>query len=297
MSTAEALDVFQRWCIATRRPYPLYASGLPVCEIARAIFMESDATPVFVGKCESCVARSPVGARKLTVAEWRYTTATRGIFAAHDGWKLETRDSTTSHVPWFGYASRPCPVCGGAGEKRAPVAVLLSGAADGDAAARDVLLTHADQLLAEGNPLGALLSWTLLLWMREPADLRHADEAVRWLEWLTAQHELVRNRGAGVLTYTVTIDGHDYSVPARSSAAVDSMTAADVVAALNEQDGPATFHVNANGSIGYSFRTVGSRSSVELLPPAAVEPPAGERRRGHAPHIGSHLGRRLGVRR
>lgn len=208
-------------------------------ELAQAIFIESDAAPVFVGK-----------------------------------------------------QHRTCPA------EHAPVAVLLTDAADGDASALDALLTHADQLLADGNPLGQLLNWALLLWLREPADLTHADEAVRWLEWLTAQHELMRNRNAS--NYTVTVDGHEYSVTAH-----DSMTASEIAAALNEQGGPATFTANEDGGIvvttinhGATNSTLivaGSFGEADLLPiPQVSEEPT---RRQHASHIGSRLGRRLGVRR
>jgi len=151
-----------------------------------------------------------------------------------------------------------------------PVGVLLSDAADGDATARDALLVHADKLVADGNPLGELLNWALLLWMREPADLTHADEAVRWLEWLTAQHELLRNREAIVTIdeYIVAVDGYDYRIAVSANA--DGLTY--------------TIEYGTDSHIG-----------VDLLsPPQVPEEPL---RRGHAEHIGSRLGRRLGVRR
>ena len=263
-----------RWATVSPKWYPTGGSATPRAqqdrcrphELAQAIFMESDAAPVFVGKCDKC---------KQPSAE--YWDARRQL------------------------ATKTCPICEGTVERRAPVAVLLHDAAEGNTAARDFLLTHADELQAKGNPLGKLLSWALLLWMRKSADLTHADEAVRWLEWLTAQHELLRNRNAN--GYVVTVDGFEYHVPVTFTS--DSMTAAEIAAALNAQGGPATFTASPNGdavvttilhdATSSTLIVAGNIREADLLPMRDV--PEEPTRRQHAPHIGSRLGRRLGVRR
>jgi hypothetical protein len=241
----------EHWARVSPKWYPTGGSSTPRAypgqcrphELAQAIFMESNAELVFVGKCKDCTCGVIEHAYSSTLEPW------------YDSDSLARKNFKTKLSDDGLFATWACPACDGTAEKRAPVAVLLSDAADGDGVARDTLLAHADQLLADGNPLGELLSWTLLLWMREPADLRHADEAVRWLEWLTAQHELLRNRKV----HTVMLDGHVYSVPA------SNMTMSEIAAALNEQGGPATFTTSESGNSVITTIRHGATSSTLIV--------------------------------
>jgi hypothetical protein len=238
-------------------------------ELAQAIFIESEAAPAWVGKCPDCAGS---GLRQQEPAEE----------LVHEIEQLVSHGMLTSSEA--AAVLRKCPSCNGTAEQYTPVAVLLSDAADGNVPARDALLAHADKLLAEGNPLGELLNRTLLLWMQEPADLTHADEAVRWLEWLTAQHESSCATAARAITSSPWIAAHV------------GMTSSQIAAALNAQGGPATFSANADGMTYTLMYGTNSHIGVDLLPPPPQVPEESPRR-GHAQHIGSRLGRRLGVRR
>ncbi len=291
----------------------------PATALAWALLVETEAESVDVGRCPACAKRGgPM--------EWSHGGAWVGGPDRIDGDVAKSYVGSGWSTSWVLLSeplicgethrlllARPCPACNGTGREHIPAARLLLDVASGDTTARDMLLVHANYLQTKADPRGDLLMWALCLWAvparvsdcagASPSDpdlrLAHTAEALRWLERLTAQHELVRNRNAPVNTYTVTVGGHEYTVDAHS------MTASEIAAALNAQGGPATFSANADGSSVVTTIRNGATSStlivasvlreadLSVLPQVPDEPS----RRQHASHIGSRLGRRLGVRR
>jgi hypothetical protein len=142
----------------------------PALALAWALLVEKDAGPVDVGRCPACVARGGpmewhrVVGTSMADAHYRITAS------VGPPWDVAAHRWYPSPDISHGVASRPCPVCNGTGREAIPAARLLLDAASGDATARDLLLVHADQLQARGDPLGELLGLALGPWTGEPTD-------------------------------------------------------------------------------------------------------------------------------
>jgi hypothetical protein len=345
----------------------------PAVALAWALLVESDAAPVYVGKCS---------APNCDGIGWYW------------GYAIGDHETDNRYT---------CDACSGTGDELTPVAVLMLDAATGDERARELLAMHPDKLLADGNPLGMLLTWVLNLWSRESVDMPcstcdtigtlqldfitvacpscstgrergtgrmlghpHTAEAVRWLEWLLwgnwfveqQRHHVLVEQARDVQRMTQLevlsradarelldrrLVGHEYDtiivddVIVQTSSArqyTDSLfaeqtfgnagetitvnagehvysmrltaptTAYALALAFNQQGGPVSFTANETGltvgmrdedTTSYMVSTAidSTADLLDFVEPTLPEEP----RRRHAAHIGSRLGRRLGVRR
>lgn len=211
----------------------------PALALAFALLVESGAASVDAGRCPSCVARGgPMEWAQREHSGEAMRLKALGFVGDMErrGWEAAlVKRPRTKRPRWpasmVGVASRPCPACTGTGRETLPAERLLLDAAD--PMQYGILLVHADQLQAAGNPLGTLLAWALGPWTGEPTaeamcsecegegyretgvehgGMRegydcpdcegrghipghpHTAEALRWLEWLTWAREFAAGR-------------------------------------------------------------------------------------------------------
>jgi hypothetical protein len=205
----------------------------PAIALAVALLIESRAESVDVGRCPTCK-----GVRRVaTVGHDRHPDAdqiSRGVVGLWLGG--DNLWSWTEDCPACGATGRECvhvarllldavPRAYAADERRVlfgdnpPPTVAIGGCgnivstthAPGDAAALARLLVHADQLQADGDPLGELLSWALTLWTADPA-----EPVKREFTGVSHAHVRARMLAAGIGDgWVVEVHGPSGQVPAR----------------------------------------------------------------------------------
>ncbi len=186
----------------------------PALALAWALLVETDASPVDVGRCPACEGEGWLVEHE---AEHEHDSRQWEPFprAAVEARRIAARPRAGSDS-----GSREplaCPACNGTGRETIPVARLLLDAAtngarssaDGKSIMRDAdrLLVHADHLqAASAHGWGEMLAWALGPWSGEPKEPvwhpawaaevitfghPHTAAALRWLEWLTWGRELI----------------------------------------------------------------------------------------------------------